>query len=204
MENTMQYTFRNLILMAGKILFVLGIVVGTCSLFLGFWPGLIYFLIMLAGAGLIAVSQNGVAKYNGFDTDNFRNTIASLAASIVRADFRLLYTILRTIAICITVVLIVGLTLLIFRQAFFHKSDTLNDCREMTAALEFYKDHKKTYPDNLHTLIANNPLREEWYKDGWNRPYQYIAVDNGSSYILSSSGRDGVFDSPDDITFRSK
>jgi hypothetical protein len=97
---------------------------------------------------------------------------------------------------------VTAVCMLILGQSYFKKRNTISDCKEIVTALNFYKENKDIYPPNLATLISSNPMRATWNKDDWGNPYQYKTDNNGTSFILISSGKDGKFNTKDDIVFK--
>lgn len=200
---TLQNTFRALIKIAGKILFVIGLVLNIYMIFFGFWPSLIYVLIMLAGAGMITVNKNiDVKSLFNTNTERARKIIPSIISSVQKVDAKSVQNTLKTAAITVLAVFVLAISILVLGQGYFKKRDTISDCKEIAAALEFYKENKRAYPPDLITLISNNPMRLNWNKDSWGNPYQYTAGNNGTSFTLTSSGKDGKFNTSDDIVFR--
>ncbi|MET0637853.1 MAG: type II secretion system protein GspG [Chitinophagaceae bacterium] len=192
-------TFRILIKIAGKILFVIGLVLNIGMLFFGFWPSLIYILIMLFGAGLIAANKKiHIPQPN----KTVRSVLNNTTDALKKIDTKALQGSLKIAVITVSAFIVATACLLFFGQNFLKKRNTINTCKEMVLALDFYKESKKTYPTDLKTLITNNPMRIGWDKDDWGNPYQYKTDNNGTTFILVSSGKDGKFNTRDDIEFR--
>lgn len=59
------------------------------------------------------------------------------------------------------------------------------------------------FPDSLEEMISNNPLKRDLVYDGWKREFIYIKK-NDSTFILVSSGPDGIINSDDDLVFKDK
>ncbi len=55
------------------------------------------------------------------------------------------------------------------------------------------------YPTDLNELIGNNPLRQDWKKDAWNREYEFKITENGQGFLIISVGSDGKLKTGDDI-----
>jgi hypothetical protein len=69
------------------------------------------------------------------------------------------------------------------------------DLRALGAGLEAYAEEHGGYPvasdlNDLLSRMSDAPAALP-SRDGWGRPFR--AVSDGSSYVLSSSGKDGVF-----------
>ncbi|MBD3272358.1 MAG: hypothetical protein GF384_07465 [Elusimicrobia bacterium] len=74
---------------------------------------------------------------------------------------------------------------------------TLQEMQTVKAALsDFYKD-QGYFPQSLSELAGRRPLRNLWASDGWGQSYRY-RVHNGG-YELVSAGKDGAFDTEDDL-----
>ena len=67
--------------------------------------------------------------------------------------------------------------------------------------LEKWYEKYERYPSDLNEIIGNNPLRQNWNKDAWGGEYNYAVINNGTAFILVSSGKDGRFGTEDDISF---
>ncbi|VXB75753.1 type II secretion system protein GspG [Maribacter litoralis] len=77
--------------------------------------------------------------------------------------------------------------------------NTQNEILEIRERVENYKETLGYYPKELNDLIRNNPLRQKWKTDGWNRPYSYIIIENGNNFLITSLGPDGKLGTKDDI-----
>lgn len=75
---------------------------------------------------------------------------------------------------------------------------TTQKIKELKELLDNEKSILGTYPEKLEMVIRNNPLRANLTKDYWNNNFQYEFI-NRNKYVLSSSGKDGVFGTEDDI-----
>lgn len=196
---TLSNTFRTLIKIAGKILFVLGLALNICMIFFGFWPSLIYVLIMLLGAGMVVINKNADTQ---IPINTVRTSLQEIISSTKKIDGKTIQSAVITAVIPVIAFLGVSVFILMLGQDYFKKRNTINDCKEIITALNFYKKNKNTYPPNLATLISNNPIRASWNKDDWGNPYQYNADNEGTTFILISSGKDGKFYTNDDIVFK--
>ncbi|KJD31817.1 hypothetical protein PK35_13810 [Tamlana nanhaiensis] len=85
------------------------------------------------------------------------------------------------------------------RKAIFPKK-TKKEIAEMSGRVEAFKAHFNTYPNTINELIGNNPMRQSWKTDAWDRAYQYTITNNGNKFIIISAGYDGKFHTKDDIT----
>ncbi|MEP2170518.1 hypothetical protein, partial [Polaribacter sp.] len=64
--------------------------------------------------------------------------------------------------------------------------NTQNEILEISERVENHKETLGYYPKELNDLIRNNPLRQKWKTDGWNRPYSYIVTENGNNFLITS------------------
>ncbi|UKM66179.1 type II secretion system protein GspG [Flavobacteriaceae bacterium GSB9] len=84
------------------------------------------------------------------------------------------------------------------RTSIFPKK-TKKEIVEITERMEKWKEKFGIYPTDLNELIGNNPMRQEWKTDSWNRPYQYSLTQSGIGFLIISAGSDGKFGTDDDI-----
>ena len=76
---------------------------------------------------------------------------------------------------------------------------TKKEIAEISERIEKWNEKFGKYPSDLKNLIGNNPMRQEWKKDYWNRPYKYYLTENGQDFLIISAGMDGKFETEDDI-----
>ncbi len=69
-------------------------------------------------------------------------------------------------------------------------------------ALNNYKKEKEHYPDNLQTIISDNPIRASWGSDVWEQAYHYEVSDDKQFFKLISKGKDKTLGTEDDIIFK--
>lgn len=77
---------------------------------------------------------------------------------------------------------------------------TRTELVEITEWTEKWKENYGRYPTELNEIIGNNPIRQDWKRDAWNRAYKYIQTENPIGFKIISAGSDGHFDTEDDIT----
>ena len=196
-------TFKVLMKIAGKILFVIGLVLNICMIFFGFWPSLVYLLIMLAGAGMITLNKDtGTSSHLDAGANWIEKSFNTMLVSLKNVDKEFAKDMLKKITITLMIVFALCISVLIFGQDYFKKRDTISSCREITAALQHYKLGNKTYPVSLSVLAAINPMLSNLTKDKWGNPYQYVTENNGSHFQLISAGKDGKFKTDDDLVFK--
>ena len=197
-------TFKALIKVSGKILFVIGLVLNICMLFFGFFPSLIYILIMLAGAGMVTISKNAdTEEFVNSEANWFTKSYNTLLSSFKKTDGKLLVQqILKNVFLTILILFVSAASIIVLTQNYFNRRDTINNCKQITAALEYYKQGNKVYPSGLSVLRHNNPLLSDLTEDKWGNPYQYRIENNGTQFVLISSGEDGKFNTKDDLVFK--
>ncbi|WP_164731586.1 type II secretion system protein GspG [Flagellimonas beolgyonensis] len=112
------------------------------------------------------------------------------------------YFLQPTSIMVISVLVIVTISAFIFysyqRTSIFPKK-TKREIAEITERMEKWKEKFGSYPRDLNELIGNNPLRQKWKMDSWNRPYQYAVTEDGKGFLIVSAGSDGKFETKDDI-----
>ena len=86
------------------------------------------------------------------------------------------------------------------------KTATESELRSLQSALEMYYIENDKYPgtdEGIELLVDEKYLDEGARKDGFSRVYNYEAVAvadvENQDYMLSSSGRDGIKETEDDI-----
>ena len=76
---------------------------------------------------------------------------------------------------------------------------TEKEIAEISDRLENWNENIGQYPTELSELIGNNPIRQGWKKDAWDRGYKYEITKNGEGFLIISAGSDGQFGNEDDI-----
>ena len=103
----------------------------------------------------------------------------------------------ETILILFVIVMIIcGFTL------FNYNHDTKKTRKKIIAIQQLLEKEKEVfhnYPEELKTIIRNNPLRKDLLKDAWNNDFRYQQLVNGKSYTIISLGKDGILNTEDDI-----
>jgi len=167
---------------------------------------------MLFGAGMITIGKNAdttnqtnttnTKEFVDADTSWLKKSMNTLLLFLQRTDGIAAQNALKNIGIAILVIFALCISALFLGQDYFKKRDTINSCKEITTALEQYKQGNKAYPADLSVLINNNPMVSGLTKDKWDNPYQYKTENSGTGFILISSGEDGKFNTVDDIVFK--
>ena len=80
------------------------------------------------------------------------------------------------------------------------QGSTVADLRTLGTALERYAVDHQVYPVVADIAALRTELQPEYIKkfpmkDGWNHPFHFEADPGGMTYTLSSSGKDGEFQS---------
>ena len=192
-------TFKSLLKIAGKILFVIGLVLSIYALSWGFWPPFACILIVLAGAGLVILNKDADNEELGDnDTHWFTKILNTVASFLKKTDARSIEKVVKTTLIILIATFISIIAVFSLSQDYFKKRDTINGCKEITTALEKYKQSTKAYPTALSEL--RNPLLS--VHDQWGNMYNYQSLNNGGQFILTSAGLDGKFNTADDLVFK--
>ncbi len=199
--NNLSDTFRDLLKISGKILFVIGLVLNICMLFFGFWPSFVYILIMLAGAWLVYANNDADnTQFVDARTNWLKKSYNTIAASVRKTDMQSAKRLLGTAILTLLAIFTLIISTVVLAQDYFKKRDTINGCKEIAAALEHYKASENTYPSSLSTLIIQNPLLSG--QDKWGNVYHYQTQGKGAHFMLVSSGQDGKFNTADDLVFK--
>ena len=88
-----------------------------------------------------------------------------------------------------------------YQRLSIYPEKTEKEIVQMTERMENWKEKFGEYPSDLNELIGNNPLRQKWKMDSWNRPYQYELTEDGTGFLIVSAGSDGKFETEDDIKY---
>jgi hypothetical protein len=99
--------------------------------------------------------------------------------------------------IFLVVLMLIGSTYRVW--AFNEQKTTQKEMNIITEASQKWKERNGHYPDSLSQLIANNPTKLNWLTDAWKNPYRYIHNPDNGQIELISSGKDGLFNTTDDI-----
>jgi len=76
---------------------------------------------------------------------------------------------------------------------------TKNEILEISDRIKKWNEKFGQYPKELNELIGKNPIRQDWIKDAWKKPYKYTVIKNGTGFLITSAGSDGQFGTQDDI-----
>jgi len=68
-------------------------------------------------------------------------------------------------------------------------------------SIKSYYDGYQQYPEDIESLIRDNPLRKDWRSDEWDEPYVYEVGRDSESFKLLSKGKDRILGTQDDIIF---
>ncbi|MBO3097345.1 type II secretion system protein GspG [Gelidibacter pelagius] len=89
-------------------------------------------------------------------------------------------------------------------SAFLFGNADRQTTKKLTQVASLLKHEKETsghYPEELASIVRNNPLHKNIYKDYWGREFFYERHPSGERYILISLGADGKLNTPDDIAY---
>jgi|GEM_PF-1094738 len=194
-------TFKSILKIIGKILFIIGFLLSIYLLLWGFWPPLFCILITLAGAGLVMLNKDAdTGQLGDTDTHWFTKICNAIAVSFKKTDAQSIEKVVKNVFITLVTIFVLIIVVFLSLQDYFKKRDTINSCKEITIALDHYKESKKVYPGKISELITQNPLLSK--TDQWGNPYQYRIERDGAHFILTSAGPDGKFNTSDDLVFK--
>ncbi len=86
-----------------------------------------------------------------------------------------------------------------YQRKSIYPDKTKKEIAEMSDRMKNWNQKFGKYPANLNELIGNNPLRQGWEKDAWNREYKFKITENGRGFLITSAGSDEKFHTEDDI-----
>ena len=91
------------------------------------------------------------------------------------------YFLQPSVLILIAVVVIGSLSAILFftyQKTSVFPEKTKKEISEMKDRMENWNKNLGQYPTELNELIGNNPLRQDWKKDAWNRENKFTIIDN--------------------------
>lgn len=80
-----------------------------------------------------------------------------------------------------------------------HNRNTVDKIGRIKVLLEREKEFLGDYPVELKQIIRGNPVNSDLREDSWGNEFKYQFNEKEKSYLLVSSGKDGKFDTEDDI-----
>jgi len=97
------------------------------------------------------------------------------------------------------ILLIISIALPIYKHYYSNKKETYKKLLEIEALLIDNKKTEGVYPEHIEDIIRNNPLRQHINQDSWGNAYHYEVIDNGNTFVLISTGKDGILNTKDDL-----
>ena len=91
--------------------------------------------------------------------------------------------------------------LFLIGSLFFTNGRSNENVETIKELLEDEREAFGVYPKELHLIIRNNPLRVNLLEDSHGNNFHYQLSNNGESYRLFSSGKDGKPNTKDDIQY---
>jgi hypothetical protein len=190
-------TFRELIKISGKILFIIGLVLNICMLFFGFWPSIIYILIMFCGIIMVIINKDIKINYKK-NVNKVISPIRNYLKSTIIIHFKYKLA-LKFFCFFISIIIILSTVAFFVSRQYMKRKNTINESEEIIAALNVYKLQTHAYPSHLDDIIGQNPIRKGWKKDSWGNYYIYQVNNRKNSFTLISKGQDGLLNTTDDI-----
>ena len=119
--------------------------------------------------------------------------------SVPRIEMRQVVTYLL-IPLGVAALFAVVVVFALMRYSQWGKSHSVNAVEPLISRIEAYKSERGAYPDRLQALIdPMDPIEKRQILDSWGRLYIYRRT--GSSFELSSAGKDGIPQTEDDIPY---
>lgn len=88
------------------------------------------------------------------------------------------------------------------KDSIFNSKNTDNELTEISKELDNYFHNHKNYPNDFEEFVRTKPIWENWKTDSWGNKYLYQQQDS-LNYKLTSSGKDGKFNTEDDLFIES-
>ena len=112
------------------------------------------------------------------------------------------YFLQPSVLILITLLIIANISIVLFlnyQRKYIFPEKTVKEISEISDRVEKWQEKFGAYPKELNELIGNDPIRQAWKEDAWNRDYKYTVTENGNGFLITSAGPDGQFGTEDDI-----
>lgn len=112
------------------------------------------------------------------------------------------YVMLPSLLLLGALFVIVGICAILFftyQTISIFPDKTKKEITQMSDRMDVWYKSLGEYPTDLNKLIRNNPIRQGWEKDAWNRDYKFTITNNGKGFLIISAGFDGQFNTEDDI-----
>ncbi|MBT8244166.1 MAG: hypothetical protein HKP48_09225 [Winogradskyella sp.] len=77
---------------------------------------------------------------------------------------------------------------------------TKKEIIEISEYITQWKSEYNSLPITIEIMIKSKPLHKKWLTDEWKRPYFYSIDSTDNSFELFSAGKDGKFETKDDIS----
>ena len=85
---------------------------------------------------------------------------------------------------------------------FLNSKHTEKELVEISKELDSYFERHKKYPSDYFKVVGSKPIWSSWKTDKWDKKYRYSQSDS-TNYTLTSAGKDGQFDTEDDVVQKS-
>jgi len=106
------------------------------------------------------------------------------------------------IAIAILIAVVGVFSFKYYQNTILYPKQTNAELLDIRSALYHHKESFGTYPNQLTELAKGRPLREAWSTDAWEHAYRYQTDESKQTFIVTSAGFDGKFDTDDDIQIK--
>lgn len=81
--------------------------------------------------------------------------------------------------------------------------NTTHELRNIQQKFDAYFYQHNRFPESYTDFINSKPIWNSWKSDSWGNSYQYMLIDS-LNYKLISAGKDGVFNTTDDLFITNK
>lgn len=117
----------------------------------------------------------------------------------------LIFSIIIAVIIIPSIFLLSTLTFIkggrFMQSEFLGLDQTKDEMVEISDQLDSYFNYYKKYPSDYEQWIESKPIWEGWKRDSWGNNFRYTQSDS-TNYTLTSSGKDGKFETEDDLIVR--
>ena len=187
MNNNLKQLFK----LAGILFISIGLLFSIIMLALRWLPSLLFIVIMVTGGVIYYLNRD--AKLSTLLAQDGTPIDTNGGNPLVKKAFLLT----AIMGICIFLLLIGGF---VITRGYMKEKSTEAEIKLIAASISNYKGNIGSYPEDLGNVISNSPLKKDWYTDSWGNPYKYSKTATG--YELISAGRDGSFDTMDDLKYK--
>ena len=89
------------------------------------------------------------------------------------------------------------------KSEYFDSNNTKEEMVVICDNLDRYYNSTRKYPSDYQKFVCSKPIWDGWKRDSWLNKYRYTQSDS-TNFTLTSSGKDGIFDTADDIIMKNE